>query len=145
MARTTSTAVIAVLLDDYGPRGDGTLPDLTAFVETASAVVDDVEDCAAARDRTLGSTRLELIERWLAAHFYAVSDQPYRSKSTADASATFQGDTAMYFEATKYGQTAMRLDPSGCLAAIGGAAPARARAFWLGKPPSEQTDYEDRD
>ena len=145
MSRTTSTAVQGILLSDYGPLEDGTEPSLTPFIDTASAMVDDVVDCAALKDIVLTDARLELIERWLAAHLYAVSDKPYTSKSTEGASASFNGQTATYLEATLYGQTAMRLDSSNCLNAVGAAETKVASGFWLGKPPSEQIDYRDRD
>lgn len=138
MARTTSAAVQGVLGDDY----DGSTS-LTPFIDTATAMVDRVATCATSRDRTLTSAELELIERWLAGHLYAMSDQPYQSKTTGRASATFQGRTGMYLEATKYGQTAVNVDYSGCLASI--SKRRVARGVWLGKAPSEQSDYIDRD
>lgn len=147
MARTTAAAVKAVLLPgkDYDTENS---PDLTPFIDTASAYVDDIVTCAADQDPavTLTDARLELIERWLAAHFYVVSDQTYASKSTEGASASFHGQTGMYIESSRYGQTAMSLDKSGCLASIGGSAGRiRVGTAWLGKAPSNQTDYVDRD
>jgi len=147
VARTTAAAVKAVMLpgEEYDTV---TEPSLTPFIDTASAYVDDIVTCAAERSPavTLSAARLELIERWLAAHFYAQSDKPYASKNTEGASASFHGQTAMYLESTLYGQTAMRLDKSGCLSSIGSGAERKvASAVWLGRPPSEQTDYSDRD
>ena len=140
MARTTAAAVKLVLAGgkDYDTAN---VPDLTPYIDAASAMVDDVDECATARGYTLSSTRLELIERWLAAHAYAMSDQPYTSKNTNGAGATFQGQTGMSLDATKYGQMAKSLDNSGCLAGAG----RKARLLWGGLPPSEQTDYTDRD
>ena len=142
MARTTSTLVRAIL-DTGGDYDTQELPSLTPFIDTASAIVDRVEACAIAKGLTLSSTELELIERWLSAHCYGQSDQPYSSRSTAGASGSFQGQTAMRFEGTKYGQMALSLDYSGCLDAIGKR--QFASAFWLGKRPSAQTDYVQRD
>lgn len=130
-------------MDDFGAREDGTTPSLTPFIDTAAAIVDRVEACAILKSKTLTATELELVERWLAAHFYAVSDKPYASRSTSGASGSFHGQTGMYLEATLYGQTAMRVDYSGCLAALNKR--ATAGAMWLGKPPSEQIAYVDRD
>lgn len=140
MARTTAAAVKLVLAGGKDYDTDNA-PDLTPYIDTASALVDDVDTCATARGYTLSSTRLELIERWLAAHAYALSDQPYASKATDRASATFQGQTGMNLDATKYGQMAKSLDTSGCLASAG----RKARLLWGGLPPSQQTDYVDRD
>ena len=138
MARTTAAAVKLVLNRDYDTRN---LPDLTPYIDTASAMVDDLDECADARGYTIDSTRLELIERWLAAHCYALSDQPYTGRSTLGASGQFQGRTDMGLDATKYGQQAKALDKSGCLAGAG----ATASILWGGQRPSAQTDYVDRD
>ena len=130
------------------PGGDYDLvanPDLTPFIDTASALVDDVAECATNKGKPLTSGRLELLERWLAAHFYQQSDQGYTQRATLRASGTFQGDTGMYLESTKYGQTARNLDSSGCLNAIANGTRKVAGGFWAGKPPSEQINYEDRD
>ena len=142
MARTTAAAVKLVMAPgkDYDTNRS---PDLTPFIDTASAVVDRVAACATAKGITLSSTELELIERWLSAHFHCVSDKPYSTRSTQGASGGFHGQTAMALDATLYGQTAKGIDYSGCLAAI--FAKQKARMKWLGKPPSEQVDYVNRD
>ena len=51
----------------------------------------------------------------------------------------------MGFDATLYGQTAKRLDVTGYLAKLDKPDRPKAGSIWLGKAPSEQTDYEDRD
>lgn len=140
VARTTSSAVQGVLLRDYDTANS---PSLTPFIDSASTIVDRVAACAAVKGKTLSTTELELIERWLAAHSYAMSDQTLSSKVTVDAEAIFHGRTGMYLEATKYGQMALSLDYSGCLNAIGQR--KTAGGFWLGRPPSAQTDYDQRD
>lgn len=137
MARTTESNVQGILGNDYDPDIV-----LTPFIDTANVVVSRVSTCATRKGITLSTTELEILERWLAAHFYVMSDQTYQQKKTASAFATYQGQTKMNLEASKYGQTAMTIDPSGCMAAIGKA--AFAGATWLGLPPSEQTDYVDR-
>lgn len=140
MARTTSLLVQALLRGDW----DGRTP-LGPYIDAATSIVDGVEGCAVTRDKTLTAIQLELIERWLAAHAYAMLDQTYASKSTGGASASFHGQTGLSLDGTKYGQMAQSLDPSGCLTAIAGANRKTARMTWLGKPPSQQTDYRDRD
>jgi len=143
MSRTNDAAVLALLAPnrDYNTAD---APSLQPFIDTASSMVDDLVDCAAERGITLPSVKLELIERWLAAHFYKVSDRPYASKNTEGAGGAFDGKTGMYLESTIYGQTAMRLDPSGCLDAIGGSQRKVADILWLGKPPSAQIPWYDR-
>lgn len=142
--RTTIDAVKTLMASgrDY----DLTLsPDVQPYVDTAASVVDDVEACGVRRGEPYTDAKLELIERWLAAHYYKQSDQPYSSKSTAGASGSFQGQTGMYLESTKYGQTALSLDTTGCLLAIAtGAQRQKAGGKWLGLRPSQQTPYRDR-
>lgn len=139
--RTTSSDVIA-LMTPGGDYDTVNLPSLTGFIATANAVVNRVATCATAKGMALSTEELELIERWLSAHYYVMSDQNYTSKTTDGASASFQGKTDMGVKASKYGQTALDLDYSGCLAAI------TTRAFasfsWLGKNPRDQIDVEDR-
>lgn len=137
--RTTALAVQKVLMEDYATNE---APDLTPFMEAASSLVDDVISCAANKGKSLSASKLELLERWLSAHFYQQSDKGYSSKSTAGASASFQGQTAMRLESTQYGQMAMVLDSSGCLFNIN--SNAVVQGFWLGKTSGEQLDYDDR-
>jgi len=60
------------------------------------------------------------IERWLAAHFLAVSlEQKATTKKIGDAEKTYQGRTAMDLKATFYGQTACILDTTGALERLG--------------------------
>jgi len=143
--RTNSERVKKVL----APGGDYDLqnaPDLQPFIDTATAIIDDVEKCAASADvaSPMSKDRLELIERWLAAHCYKASDQPYSQRSTGKSSGSFQGQTGMYLEGTKYGQMALSLDTSGCLYALVQGEGHSASAVWLGKPKSRQVPYNQR-
>lgn len=118
-------------------------PSLTRFIARASALVDRVVTCATAKGYTHTADELEHLEALLAAHFYQQSDQGLASETTDRASAVYHGKTGMYLESTKYGQSAVALDGSGCLLAIGNK--RSASAAWIGRAPSEQTDYVDRD
>ena len=143
MPRTSDVAVEGLLrsgADDSDYDGESSLQ---PFIDTANVIVTRVAACATAKGITLSSAELELIERWLAAHFYKCSDQAFSSESTGGASGSYQGQTGMYLEGTKYGQTAINLDYSGCLLAISKG--MRAGASWLGKVPSERIPYEQRD
>ena len=122
---------------------DCTNIDLKPFITVANVIADKVSSCASDKGLSLTSAQLKEIERYLAAHLYALRDAQYQSKSTERASATFQGQTGMGLDLTWWGQTAKVLDFSGCLAAY--SAGARASLSWLGKAPSDQTNYEDRD
>ena len=142
MPRTTAALVKSILLRDYDSLR---APDLTPFIEAANLLVTRVEECALAKGITLTADELEMIERWLAAHSYALNDRIYTSKHTADASASFGGQMGLGLDFTPYGQWAARLDISGCLEALAGAERKVGRAYWLGKPKSDQIDYVDRD
>lgn len=136
--RTTEPKVQGILGDNW----DKTTS-VRPFIETATALTDAVSTAAAARSVTVGSALLERIECFLSAHFYAHADQLFSEKETERARGIFQGKTDMGLNSTQYGQTAMVLDISGYLASLSkGQIPAVA---WLGKPPSEQIAYVDRD
>ena len=134
MANRTNTDAVKKLLEP-GKDYNG-YTDLTPFIQSASAVVNRVVALAAqARQITVAASDAELIERWLAAHFYCQSDKPYQTRTTAGASAGFVGQTKIGLESTLYGQTAIRMDPSGVLDAID--KKKFAGASWLGKIESE--------
>lgn len=141
--RTTAAAVKLVLRPgkDYGTEEDpDTGDDLTPFMETAAALVDDLVAYGAEDEISVPAARAELVERWLSAHFYVMSRQVEASKSLDGTSSTFQGQTGKNLEASKYGQTAIDLDPTGFL--------SDGTSFsldWGGKPTSEQIPIEDRD
>lgn len=142
--RTTADLVQGILGDQYdNVRG----MDLSPFVATSSALIDWVVSNDS--ESILITTLAELVERWLAAHFYAHADQLLQSKSTGGASGSFQGQTGMVLSSTQYGQTAMALDVTGLLAQrskeVETGTRNRAELFWLGLAPSEQTDVWDRD
>lgn len=113
------------------------------FIVASSNMVDQLV-AEADEYYTLSAATLELIERWLAAHFYAMRDQQYSSKSTGGASGSFQGQTAMVLTATQYGQMAMLLDTTNWLS-------KRSREVlegrklmvfeWLGNEPEDIEEY----
>ncbi len=139
--RTTSEHVQEILVGHYDGKTD-----LARFIATASSLVDWLVRKDTAHD--LDAAALELIECYLAAHFYTHSDKIAQSKSTSGAGGTFQGQTAMVLMSTDYGQTACILDTTLRLAEHSKAAEkgvsGRVAMEWLGKRPSEQIPYEDR-
>lgn len=139
MPRTTATLVATVLGDNYV---DGFSPDLQAFIDTATLIVTRVLTCAAAKGYTITTDEAEMIERYLAAHYFGHADQFITSKSTNGASGSFQGQTGMGIESSLYGQTAIQLDPSGCLNAL--TKRQTASATWLGRPSNAQSSAFDR-
>lgn len=136
MARTTAAQVRDVLGDNYD---HANAPSLQPFIDAATVVVDDVAECAAAAGYDYTAARLELIERWYAAHLYTRRDPTYKARTTAAASGAFNTTGKEFLEA------AIALDPASCLAVQTAEEPTvQAGAAWLGKRPSEQTPYVDR-
>lgn len=116
---------------------------LGPFIDAASALTDKV--VAADEDSVLGSALAAQIEAFLAAHFYSLRDQLYTSKSTGKASGSFQVGSGNGLLETAYGRNAVALDVTGYLLKLTQPQRPKVRTGWLGKPKSEQTDYEDRD
>jgi len=140
MARTTSDNVKGILLTNYDTAAS---PSLTPFIDTASAMVDALVTKASSRSLTINATLLEIIERWLSAHYYAHADQLLTSKSTAGASGSFQGQSGMGLDSTQYGQAAKRLDPTGILAGMDDSAGV-VEMHWLGKTAPNKSTYQER-
>ena len=140
MARTTITAVKELLSSCY----DGSSA-LTPYIDSATAVVSRVATCATTKGKTLTTVELELIERWLAAHFYTKMDPVYAQKrdSAGNGSLAMAHFVRDPKEPEPFLNGAMNLDYSGCLTAI--IKRQTARVVWMGKPPSSQIDYVDRD
>ncbi len=127
--RTTTEAVLQVLAP--GKEYDlQTNPSLAPYMDAAQAMVNRVAGLAV--HRSSGGYRpseLEVIERYLAAHFYLTSDKAYANKSDGGASASFMQQTGKRLDQTPHGQTALNLDYLGVLNGIN--SNARARMFNL--------------
>jgi hypothetical protein len=111
MPRTTATAVSLVRTVEQ----DGDIEVILApFIETANSLV--TEKCTGG---SLTDERLELIERWLSAHFYSLSPDGKMtlSETVGPITETFFGKIGFALSLTFYGQQAMILDTTGSLAA----------------------------
>lgn len=133
MARTTAVAVKAIIEVD-----EDISDDLAPFIETANELVTEL--CAPVATYT--STRLELIERWLAAHFYAIRDPRAASENASGVGASYQHQVGLNLNVTTYGQQAMILDTAGALAVLNKSTTDGKRravgALWLGtETPSD--------
>jgi hypothetical protein len=134
MARTTSEAVALIIEVDENIS-------LTSFIEAANALVTEVCSAVTSYD----TTRLELIERWLSAHFYAIRDSRPTNERAGSVGASYQSKVDLGFDVTHYGQMAMRLDTAGGLAQLnaesklGGA--RTASVTWVGKDTTNREDY----
>jgi len=118
--RTTEEAVAGIIEVDSSIS-------LTPFIETASNLTDRV----AAGDFPVTLTTLELIERWLSAHFYAQRDPRVTSERAGSVGASYQSAVKTGFKNTHYGQMALALDPTGILASLTEGT-RLARVDWLG-------------
>jgi hypothetical protein len=133
--RTTSEAVGNIIELDSSIS-------LTPFIEAANALV---TECCSEDDYDV--TRLELIERWLSAHFYAIRDPRNTSESAGPASKSIETSVSLGFDVTRYGQMAMRLDTKGGLAALNkrtldGQGSRRVSMSWIGKTVEEIANEE---
>ena len=108
MANRTTAALVGGIIDV-----DADIA-ITPFIDAANALV--TECCG---DSTVyDATRLELIERWLAAHFYTVRDMRAESEKAGSVSQKLQSKVDLGFDTSHYGQMAMRIDTEGGLAAL---------------------------
>jgi hypothetical protein len=136
MSRTTAEAITSII------NFDTSITDLTPFIESASELVTEI--CEATGEYS--EARLELIERWLAAHFVAIRDPRYVSQQIGQAANTYQQKVGMNLSLTPYGQQAMMLDTKGGLAwldkHIASGKRAVASVAWLGNCNSRRiTEY----
>lgn len=137
MARTSSAAVILVLGQRTAAGKAGNYDgqsDLSPYIEAASSVVDDLAAAASAEGITFTSTKAELVERWLAAHYYTQMDPLYKSRTTDRG----KGD----FVEQNFLMVATQLDPTGLLPGI--LEGNRAEGDWLGKAAPDALTYEER-
>lgn len=133
--RTSAPLVIGILGDDFGLRADGSTPDLTPYITTASNLVDQVAVDSTTNGFSLSAATLELIERWMAAHYYTKSDPTYTGRAGASFVRSQQ-------DPEPYVGVAIDLDPSGSLNTL--LKRQRASAVWGGKPVSAQLTFQQR-
>lgn len=128
-SRTTSELVAGIIEVEAGV-------DLTPFIDTANLLVTDV--CGGYE---YSDAKLEMIERWLSAHFYAVFDPRMTAEAAGSVRAAYESKVGLNLAVTRYGQQAMLLDTEGGLAGLNAQATAgrpkiQAGITWLG------TDYD---
>lgn len=111
---------------------------LAPFLNMANALVDH---CASS---DLSDAQMFEMERLLAAHFYDQRDHEVDSEHTEKGGGKHTGTYGMGLERTRHGQDAMVMDTTGCLRKVSKGV-VKATAIWLGKSPSNQIDYVDRE
>jgi len=124
--RTTSILVGGIIEVDLAI-------DLTPFIFSANELVTEV--CGSVG---YSEERLELIERYLAAHFYTLRDPRPTSERAGPVAETFQSAVTFNLYTSHYGQHAILLDTQGGLAALNKQRRRRvATVTWLGSTEAE--------
>ena len=138
MARTTKALVETIIeLDPLIVPDDAAME---PFILIANELVTEVCTGDAGPDPAYTAARLELIERWLTAHFYTNRDPRRTTESAGSVSAAYQSKVDLGLDTSHYGQTAMRLDTNGGLAKLNDdmkKGKPRVGAAWLGTPYDE--------
>ena len=138
MARTTRALVATIIELDLVVIPDDAA--MAPFIEIANVLVTEACTGDNGPDPAYDAARLELIERWLTAHFYTIRDPRTTQEKAGSVASTYQSKVDLGFDTSHYGQTAMRLDTNGGLAEINEDAKEgrpRVGVAWLG------TDYDD--
>ncbi len=91
--------------------------DLTPFIAFANELVTDVCGASGYSDGYIGS-KMELIERWLAAHFYTDFDNQLTMAKAGTVTVGYQHKIDYGLKSSVYGQHAMIMDTDGNLAAL---------------------------
>lgn len=113
-ARTTNKQVEQLLGDNWDE-----CTSVAPYVRAASALVDQIVLCAARRKKVLPDEDLAIIETWIAAYRYTLTDPLFTSRSTAGASGSFaNGDSTLMGIQNRYKRGAIESDWSGCTNAV---------------------------
>jgi hypothetical protein len=131
LARTTATLVGGII------EVDENITDLSPFLTAANELVTEVCVPAGYTD-----ARLELIERYLAGHFYAMRDSQITAEAAGPVSTTYQGKVGLFLQNSLQGQSALALDTAGGLARLSkqlelGTRRRTVTGFWLGTKPCD--------
>jgi hypothetical protein len=128
--RTTPEKVAAIVETDEDD-------DLEPFIEAANSLVNDV--CL---NSSYTESKLTMIEKWLAAHFYCVFRPRSQQEVTSKIQDTYEGKVDLRLQVTKYGQQVLILDTAGNLAGLNNSAgkilKVPASLNWLGVTDQEK-------
>lgn len=144
--RTTATAVKGIITTVVSAN-------LDPYIDSANELVTEVCASQLAADGVTAfysTARLELIERWLAAHFYTIFDPRSASEKVSVITQRLQGKIDLGLDSSLYGQNAMRLDTKGGLAAMNNAMKKQegtlagrgtivGGAYWMGTGSYEES------
>jgi hypothetical protein len=138
MARTTKANIEEIIeLDPEVVPDDAAM---ASFITVANELV--TECCTGDAAPTVAYTdeRLELIERYLAAHLYTNRDPRAVIEKVGPVGTTFQSRVDLGFDTSHYGQIAMRIDTNGGLAQLNEdmkKGKPRVGVTWLGTKPDD--------
>ena len=119
--RTTSELVATIIEVDSNIN-------LDPFILSANELV--TEFCS---DADYTETRLELIERYLAAHFYTLRDPRPVREEAGSVAVTYESKVGLRLSVSHYGQHAMILDTAGGLATLSEQKPSvTVSVDWMG-------------
>ena len=135
MIRTTPELVAEIIeVDEEIP--------LDPFILAASVLVDRIQKSAEASGLladgensgdTTREEKLQQIETWLSAHFYAIRDPRTTHEQAGTVAATYQSKVDLRLFLTHYGQMAVSLDETGTLEDVNrGRRTRTASVSWLG-------------
>lgn len=138
MARTTQELVAGVLTPaEMNDEND----DLEPFITTANILVTRCCSTKVNVDGVLvyGAADLEIIERWLAAHFYKIPNPAnLKERVSRDAENTIESKVDLGLDVTRWGQMAKVLDTAGGLSEADSQTNKRGwGAYWLGTRPED--------
>ncbi len=148
MPRTTATAVSKIIEVDIDSEDESTTLDqwLAPFIEVANMIVTRLLSGATYYTPSVTylltdiNIDLEIVERWLSAHFYAVRDMRRAEEQVATVREKVMFKVGLDLRNTMYGQQAMFVDLSGLLAAwnnsLAKVEKIRVGATWLGTDQS---------
>ena len=109
MARTTEDRVNLLIQYDLT-----IITDIQSFIDDASMLVDNIVAIAPLPSTAL----LEIVERYLAAHFIAIADPRVDTEKVKSLQTKYQYLLDKGFAITHWGTTAMMVDTTGRLAAF---------------------------
>jgi len=135
MTVRSSEADVQAILKDAFQTGDS----LSPFIIVANRIVTKI--CIS---DSYESFDLELIERYLSAHFYACSERQHSSERADVVQRSFTGTMEKGLDFTQFGQMAKRLAWEGELTALDSGSSARSVGMdWLGSTPDDDHFEED--
>ena len=128
---TNRTELLAVCkeVDEETPTEETTL-----FIAQAHLIV-----CEHLDGWGLSTARLALLERYLSAHFAAITYTPAVFESVGKVQTSYQAKVALNLDQTRYGQQAKVFDPTGQLKKLSDGVFAKNYSItWLGTTPCDR-------